>query len=180
MSMNQLNKGNTATGSKKRKSGRFNLIDLIIVVVILLVLATVIYVFAPFRWIQTMVKSETRTIQYTVEITNVDETFIDKIKENDLVVDAVSKNNLGSVSQGVDSHIQYTELGYKIEDNQTTGVLVKYPNRYNLVVTISATADYVEGSGYSVNGCRIAVGEKMFLRFPDYSCEGFCIGLTPM
>ncbi len=178
--MNHSNNGNAAVVSKKKRTGRFNLIDLIIVIIILLVVAAIIYVFAPFRWIQTIVRSETKTIQYTVEITGVDEAFINKIKEGDLVVDAVTKNNLGTVSQGVDYHTKYSELSYKTEENSTVGVLVEYPNRYNLIVTITATADYMEGSGYSVNGCRIAVGEKMSLRFPDYSCEGFCIGLTPV
>ena len=183
--MNHYKQENNSAISKKKRSGRFNLIDFIIVVIILLVIATVIYVFAPFQWIQKMVKSETQMIQYTVEITGVDEAFIDKINENDLVVDAVSKNSLGTVSQDVDYHTKYSELSYKIDKDETTGadlatgVLVEYPDRYNLIVTITATADYVQGTGYSVNGCRIAVGEKMALRFPDYSCEGFCIGLTP-
>ena len=178
--MNQLNKGNSTVAAKKKRGGRFNLIDLIIVVIILLVIAAVVYVFAPFRWLRTMSKSESKTIQYTVEIAGVDEAFIDKIKESDLVIDAVSKNNLGTVSQEVDYHTKYTELSYAVEESETVGVLVEYPNRYNLIVTISATAEYIEGRGYTVDGCRIAVGEKMSLRFPDYSCEAYCIGLTPM
>ena len=166
--------------SQKKRNGRFNLIDLIFVMIILLLIATIVYVFAPFNWIRTLAKSQTQTIQYTVEITGVDEAFINKIKENDVVVDSVSKNNLGTVSQEVDYHTKYSELSYVMEDSEAKAVLVEYPDRYNLTVTITATADYMEGSGYSVNGCRIAVGEKMALRFPDYACEGYCIGLTPM
>ena len=178
--MNHSTNGTTPIVSKKKRSGRFNLIDFIFVVIIFLLIATVVYVFAPFNWIQTWAKSQTQTIQYTVEITGVDEAFINKVKENDMVVDSISKNNLGTVSQEVDYHTKYSELNYVIEDSETKGVLVEYPDRYNLIITISATADYIEGTGYTVNGCRIAVGEKMSLRFPDYACEGYCIGLTPM
>jgi hypothetical protein len=57
------------------------------------------------------------------------------------------------------------------------GVLSEHPNKFNLLVTISTTANYAEGSGYSVNATRIAVGEKLALRFPDYVAEGYCIYL---
>ena len=180
--MNQSTNGTVVNVSKKKRTGRFNLIDLIFVVIILLLIATVLYVFSPFQWIQTMAKSQTKTIQYTVEITGVEEAFINKIKKNDVVVDAVTKNNLGTVSQDIDYHTKYSELGYEIDEESgtATGVFVEYPNRYNLIITISATADYIEEKGYTVNGRRIAVGEKISIRFPDYTCEGYCIGLTPM
>ena len=45
-------------------------------------------------------------------------------------------------------------------------------------VTISVMADYDEGEGYSVGGRRIAVGEKLALRFTDFAGEGYCINLS--
>ena len=45
-------------------------------------------------------------------------------------------------------------------------------------VTITATAEYVPGEGYRIDGTRIAVGEAMALRFPDFVCEGYCISVA--
>ena len=169
--MNTAN--NSAVSSKKKKTGRFNLMDLILVLIVVLVIATVLYIFDPFAWIKGMTSKQEKNIIYTVEFVNVDEAFINKIQENDLVVDAVTKNTLGTVTVPDYNH-QYTELQYV----EQQGVLVSYPNRYNVLVSISTAADYVEGEGYSVNSRRIAVGEKLSLRFPDFAAEGYCIGLV--
>ena len=144
-----------------------------LILIALVVVLALIYLFAPFSWIRNIATKDTQKIQYTVELLNVEEAFIDKIRSSDAVVDSVSKNNLGTVML-VDYNTKYSELKYV---NQQ-GVLVEYPNRYNVVVTVNVTADYVEGEGYSVNGTRIAVGEKLFLRFPDFVGEGYCIGLV--
>ena len=167
-----VNGASGAVGNKKR-TRRFNLIDALLILIALALVLALIYLFAPFSWIKNIATKDTQKIQYTVELLNVEETFIDKIQSNDVIVDSVSKNNLGTVTL-VDYNTKYSELQYV---NQQ-GVLVEYPNRYNVVVTVTATADYVSGEGYSVNGTRIAVGEKLFLRFPDFVSEGYCIGLV--
>ncbi len=164
--------------SEKKKKGRFNLIDLILVLIILLIIAAVLYVFAPFSWIKRLTDMENTQIHYTVELIGIDESLLDKIKENNTVVDSVSKNELGTVV-AVDYNTKYTELQYVSKENGEEGVLVEYPGRYNILITIAADAQYIQGEGYSVNHCRIAVGEKMALRFPDYAGEGHCIGLMP-
>lgn len=169
--MNTTN--NSVSSGKKKKTGRFNLMDLVLVLIIVLVIATVLYIFDPFAWIKGMTAKQDRDIIYTVEFVNVDEAFLNKIQENDLVIDSVSKNTMGTVTVPDYNH-HYTELQYV--DQQ--GVLVSYPNRYNVLVSISTAAEYVEGEGYSVNSRRIAVGEKLSLRFPDFAAEGYCIGLV--
>ena len=104
----------------------------------------------------------------------VEKDFIDNIKENDIVLDSVSKNNLGTVT-AIDYNIQYTELKYS--EAETAGVLSPVKDKYNVIVVISASAEFEEGEGYTVNGTRIAVGEKINARFPDYICEAYCISI---
>ena len=65
------------------------------------------------------------------------------------------------------------------EDGTYTGVLSEYPNQYTVLVTITASAEHIPGDGYFVNNCRIAVGEGMALRFPDFAAEGHCISMVP-
>ena len=164
--------------NKVKKPGRFNLIDFLLVLIILLVIAAVVYVFAPFSAVKNLLSSQSTTIEYTVELIGVDKDLINKIRENDVVVDAVSKGQLGTV-QVADYNYPHTVLQYvQNNDDQPEGVLVEHPDKCNVLVTISATAEYMEEKGYQVNNCRIAVGEKMQMIFPNYIGEGYCIDLS--
>ena len=129
--MNNSINGAPVSPGKKQKTGRFNLIDLVLILIVVVVIAAVIYILDPFSWIQNMTAKQSRTIQYTVEILGVDEDFLDKIQENDVVVDSVSKNGMGTVT-AVDYNTRYSELQYV----QQQGVLVEYPDRYNVIITI--------------------------------------------
>lgn len=176
--MSNSSKGIASLAKKKEKakSGRFNLVDLILVVIVLLVIAILIQVFSPFSFIKKLASDQTREIQYTVEFSGVDGEFINRIKEEDLVINSVSKNNMGRVVTV--SYNPYTEVQYIERDDGTVeGTPSEHPDKFNLLVTISVTANYTEGSGYSVNATRIAVGEKLALRFPEYISEGYCIYL---
>lgn len=167
------NKATGAALSKKRRS--FNFIDVILILLALLIVLTVVNIFSPMLVFNKLRNDLQTTIQYTLEVKGVDNEFINKINENDTVVDTVSKYSLGSVT-AVDYNMQYLELEY--DEAQRAGVMAVHPDKYNVIITITASAAYNEGKGYSVNGHRIAVGEMMSVRFPDYVCEGYCIGLS--
>ncbi len=171
--MTKTNKSSLSENSKgKKQSRKFNFIDLLIILAVLLLAAIVINIFTPLSLFGERLKKENVTVQYTVEFTNVDQSFVDKIKEYDNVVDSVSKFSLGKVA-AVDASTNYTELKYS--ESTGTGIVATYPDRYNLLVTITVEATYESGEGYAVRDKRIAVGEKMALRFPDYAGEGYCI-----
>ena len=173
MGENRKNKFDSA--AMKKRAMRFNFIDILIILALLLIAAIVINMFMPLSIFSKFNKTTEQQIQYTVEITAVDETFIDKVAENDVVIDSVSKYTVGKVMT-VDCSTHYSELKYNEDDN--SGWLSPYPDKYNMLVTITVTAEYKEGEGYSVGDRRIAVGEKMSLRFPNFSAEGYCIGLS--
>jgi len=172
--MSSSNKGTTVFTNKKEKgkNGRFNLIDLILVVLVLLVIAILIQVFSP-SLIQKLSSDQTKEIKYTVEFSGVDSDFVNKIKEEQLAVDSVSKNQMGKVfAISVEPYEELQDV-----ENSNIGKMSPYPDKINLQVTIVVTAAYTKDQGYFVNGDRIAVGEKLSLRFPDYVAEGYCIGL---
>lgn len=170
--MSKINKTPAESTRVKKQRRKFNFVDLLIILALLLLAAIVINIFTPGSVFGNYFGKEEVTIQYTVEFTNVDQTFVDKIKEADNVVDSVSKFTIGRVT-AVDASTNYSELQYS--EASASAVIVTYPDRYNLLVTITVDATYEEGSGYSVRDKRIAVGEKMSLRFPDYADEGYCI-----
>ena len=160
---------------RKARGRRFNIIDVLIILAILLLGAIVVNVLAPTSWFKELLSDSEQVIQYTVEFVGVDRDFVDNINENDTVVDAVSKFTFGSVT-AVDNDSHYRVLRYN-EESQSGGY-VTYQDKYNVLVTITVTADYKEGAGYSVGDRRIAVGEKLSLRFPNFIGEGYCIGLS--
>ena len=95
----------------KQKGRRFNFVDLLIILAIILFLAIVVNIFLPTSFMSSFGENTEREIQYTVELSYVDEDFVDKIKENDAVIDSVSKYSLGEVIM-VDYNNHYTELEY--------------------------------------------------------------------
>ena len=169
-----MNDNNSSATKKTKRKGKFNFIDFLLVLIVLAIIATLVYVFLPTSLIKRVTSDKTLEMQYTVEILGVDEQFISNIVENDTVIDSVTKSNIGTVA-AVDYSMQYTELAY--DEENSTGVLTPISGKYNIVVTISATAEYEEGIGYTVNGTRIAVGEKISARFPNYVCECYCISV---
>lgn len=171
------NNNNHSKHPRHKGAYRFNFVDFILVLLCVAIVAGCAYIFSPNFKIDLFNTKEAVTIQYVVEIKGVDEEFVEMIKENNAVIDSVSKNELGTVV-AIDKSTKYSELSYtKIEDNYV-GVLVEHPTKYNLIVTISASGEHESGSGYSINTRRIAVGEKLSLKFPNYTCECYCIALS--
>lgn len=168
------NNSSSSTAKKGTKRGRFNLIDFLIILVLVAVIALLVNSFFPTSFLKKITSDKTLEIQYAIEVQGVEEAYLQNISENDIVLDSVSKSNIGTVT-AVDYSTQYTELVCNEADN--SGVLSPVVGKYNVIITVSATAQYKEGEGYMVNGTRIAVGEKISARFPNYVCEGYCISI---
>lgn len=173
---------NTVKNKKSRKPEKarrkFTFIDFVLIVLVLAIITGGVYVFLSGS-IFAKIKAEEGTVSYTVEIRGVDAAYIDKIKENDVVVDGVTKSTLGTVI-ATDYNTKETSLEYVVQEDGTyLGTLSEHPNQYTVFVIITAPAKHVAGDGYFVNDCRIAVGEKMSLHFPDFAAEGYCISVIP-
>ena len=159
----------------KKKPYRFNFIDVLLILLAIAMVFVAINVIAPMPFVKKFQSDKKLTIQYTVELIGVEEAYLNKIKENDKVVDSISKNTLGTVLT-VDYNNYHSEFVY--DESTGEGKLVEYTDRYDVIVTIVAQGVYNKGEGYSVNTRRIAVGEKMYLRFPNYVGEGYCISFS--
>ncbi len=172
-----MNENNIQTSkNRERKRRKFNLIDFLLILIILAAIAALVYVFLPFSAIKNITSDTSRNIQYVIEIQGVDEEFLENISENNIVLDSVSKSNIGTVI-AVDYSTQHTRFELQENDDGNIGVLSPVTGKYNVIVTISANAYFSEGNGYTVNGTRIAVGEKINARFPSYVCESYCISV---
>lgn len=165
--------------STKKKSKKFNFVDFLVIILILAIVGTGIYLLSPASFLKNLQSGKEGTLIYTIEIKGVDSEYLAKIEENDAVIDSVTKVSLGTVTT-VDRNTKHSvfECRESTENPGTyEGVFAEYPDQYDVIVTITADAEYVPQSGYFVNHRRIAVGEKISLRFPNYVGEGYCISM---
>ena len=161
----------------KKKKGRFNLVDLLVVLIALAIVFAVVFVMDPFSIGLFGAEKQEVTLEYTVRIDNVESALINKIQMGDEVIDASVKTSLGYVS-AVEDDIPHTEPYYDAEEDVVS--MKEYPNRYDLVVTVTAEATFTDGEGYKIDGRRMAVGTQLYLMFPDYIGTGNCISIREL
>ena len=157
------------------KRRRFNGVDAILILIILLVAAVLIGIFAPTSILNFFEGTEVN-LEYTIEIQNVPTELAEGLSSGGYsLIDADGRYVLGNVVL-VDAGTPYKVLSY----NEDTGnaLLTEYPGRCNVQITVSAKAIYTEGSGYTVNGRRIAVGEEIAVRCAGITGIGSCISMT--
>ena len=170
---------NNVTNTTAKRKRKFNIIDFFIVLIALMLIAVLVYAISPLSQLKKLFNHEDVKLEYVVEIKGVGKDFCDLINKKDSVINNVTKNSLGVVSS-IDKIDASTTLSYQIdENNNISGVLVEEQQKYDITVRISAEADYQEGVGYTVNGCRIAIGEEIFLRFPQFASSGYCVAIDP-
>ena len=168
------------TTQKKVNKGKFNFIDFLVILVILAVIGLAIYVFSPWTTVEKLWTSDAVDITYYVEVKDVAPEYIDLIKEGDTVLDAVSKNSIGTISEITYQSSYLYE--YNVDDNgKVSCTRVNAPAQKdgnvaeNITLKITVQADYEKGVGYTVNGCRVAIGELLNIRLPKYTCSGYCV-----
>ena len=160
----------TRVGAKK---GRFNVMDFVLLLIIAAAVAAIVLYFIPGAFTRLTATDET-DITFTLEFRGVDEAFVANIKSGDAVYDSSNSYMLGTV-KSVENYA-HNKLVY----NEETGLseMKEVPGLTNLVVTVTSSAIYTYGEGYSVNGERIAVGHAYNISFPRFNGSAYCIDLT--
>lgn len=165
--------------SKKANAKKFNFIDFLVILVILAVIAILIYIFSPWSKVEKIWTNDAVELTYYVEIKDVQPEHIDHIKNNDIVLDSVTKNSLGKITD-ISYKPSYV-YDYEVIDGKAVCNQVNSPAQKDgnvpetVLIKITAQADYKQGVGYTVNGTRIAIGELFHLRLPTYTCSGYCV-----
>ena len=173
-----------ARGGKKRVS--LNAFDLIIIFLVLLV----VVLFAVGVRVGDLfgVESGASTrLTYTVLMTDVDEDFVGSVRVGDLVYDADSGVEIGTVCMtptttphcvvGVEEIVPDTDSPFPSEP-ETRVAMKPVPGRVDMTVTVVCDAFHFENRGYEVKGRTIRIGDVYTLRFPNYVGDAVCSGLT--
>ena len=161
--------GENAMKVNARGHIRFNLIDFFVALIVLLAVAALIVYFLPGATERFSSNSEVE-ITYVLEFRGIDEAFIANIHGGDSVYNASQNFDMGTVkSVAIES---YSVLEYDASSGE--GVMKEHPTLKTIVITISSSAIYTDGEGYSINGERIAVGGKYSVRFSDFAGTAYC------
>ncbi len=166
-----------AKGDRKRS---INAVDIVLILMLLSFVVIFVFLFAPNPGLDRDGDQNVR-LEYTVEISGISKEMAAKINVGDQVFDEVDRYVIGSVTNTeIDDCVEYVynEASGRIEAIAYTDEGNSSAVRKNVLVTITANAKYTEGSGYTVNGYRIAVNREMSLCFPGYSGKGQCISVT--
>ena len=148
---------------------RFNIIDFFVILIMLLVVAALVVYFLPGITERFSTKGEVE-ITYVLEFRGVDDIFIANVQGGDNVYDAGQNFDMGKVKSVATE--PYSTLEYDSSLNEA--IMKDHPELKTLIITVTASAIYTEGEGYSINGERIAVGGKYNVRFPNFTGTAYC------
>ncbi len=157
------------TNKPESKSGRFNIIDALIIVIALLLVLGAMWIFDPFELFGDDTVREAR-ISYTVEIKDIDDDIASLIKEGDSVIDPATGASIGVIG-AVGVGEAYV---WRYSEESTEMVKTYIDGKVNVILTIEVDGEYESGVGYTAQGVRIAYGELISVRTSGFSGSGYC------
>ena len=146
----------------KNRKLRFNAIDVLILLLIAAVIYVVLNVFVLNSDGSQNSSVNYKTIQYVVEVGNLDERFAQSVKAGQSVQDAIEKK-------------PYKKNNFSYDENKE--VVSDVEGKITMKITIEAEAVDTE-SAYLVNNCQILVGKQFSLILPEMYAVGYCIDLS--
>lgn len=176
--------GNPLRYAEQKKNSKhrwlFLLVDILLILAIVGAVIFVVSVLTPFSFSKKD-KAEIRTVSCAVELAGVGSDTLSALHVGDAVTDSETGAVLGTVS-AVDVR-PYETFGELYDEDAAVGsnvvTRITYPDTLNTVtVTIEMQAEYVANRGYTVGGCRVAVGRNYTLCFPEYTGTGVCVSLV--
>lgn len=151
--------------SKKRK---FNAVDAAIIIVIIAIVGVAAFLLSTGKIGKT---TDTVMLEYSVEIRQIHDDFVDNFKVGDQMVDSVQKYNIGKVIA-----VDYENAVY-VGTDLSTGTLTAYdyPDHSTVTLTVLAEAIIGDNGRYIIDGgYDLSVGTPVYVRLPDFNGMGFC------
>ena len=163
----------------QNKKIKFNLIDLIITLIIVLILAAAAFLIVSSR----QSKMETRhkgNMSFTVRISSVDESALPFIEQGHTVKDSVSGAVIGEiVAVRQEKSKYYGTVAKQTEDGYELPVST-YEDKYDVYVTIVATAGVDDRGIHYVGDTRILIGSTVYFKVPSFTSVSHVIDFIPM
>lgn len=157
------------------KKPRFNVVDGLIILLIAAVIFAAVYIFVLRKNKSDGAEVNYQTIEYVVEMKNVDERYAGAVKKDQPIQDAIKRKNIGKVV-GVQS-VPYEKITFNSVDGVET--VSEVEGKITMTVTIEATAVATD-QAFTVDGCVIRVGQEYSLMLPNMYFVGYCIEINEL
>lgn len=161
-------------GAKKRTGASLpiNLFDIVVVIVVAVAIIIAINGTQLAQLLGIGAQTEHCTVEYMIMFSDVDQDLALAISEGAQVYGNDTSTGMGTVISAPEVQ-NHRDLSY------VDGVaqMKEKPGSVDITVTVRASAEYIEGEGYTVGDSIIRVGGNLSLRFPGYTGVGSCINL---
>ena len=154
---------------------RFNLVDVLILLILAAAAALVAFVFMGKGGNESAATTQPATIEYVIEIKNLDSSLQDTMAVGQLVEDSVERKIIGELKAISKSDAKATYFNYTTGEEEYSVV----DGKVTLTLTVRAQAAESDES-FTVNGYEIRVGKQISVILPGFQGSGYCIGLTKL
>lgn len=162
-------------GNMTKRKLRFNFVDILIILILAAAVALVAVVFIGGFGKESASETRPATIEYVVEIKNLDSSLQDTFAVGQTVEDAVERKIIGELKAVSKTETQQVNFNYTTGEEEYSVV----EGRIDLTLTIRAQAEESDVS-FTVDGYEVRVGKHISIILPGFQCNGYCIGLTKL
>jgi len=148
---------------------RFNAVDAVILLILAAAVGVLLYIFVFSADKNQNTETNVHTIQYVVEIQNIDDHYENAVEIGQPVQEAVKRKQIGTVV-GVQT-LPFEKVTFNYETGKTTVAAAE--GMITMKITIEASVTETDRA-FTVDGCEIRVGEQYSLMLPGMYGAGFC------
>ena len=173
--------GNEYIMNREKKKIRFNVIDAIIILIILAIIGAAVYLIVTDMQNKRNSR-QTGNIDFTVRISSVDENALSLFKPNTIVKDSVTGEVLGEIVAVNSEKTRYFgNVAIPNEDgNGYTIPVSEYSDKYDVYVTVLATAGKDTRGIHYVGNTKILVGSTVYFKIPSFTSVSYITEYHPM
>ncbi len=167
--------------NREKTKMRFNIIDAIIILIILAIIAAAIYLIVT----DMQSKKDSRhvgNVDFTVRISSVDEAALSLFEQGIAVKDSVTGEVLGEIvsfNSEKSRHFGKIAIPNATEDGYTIPVS-EYEDKYDVYVTIIATAGKDARGIRYVGNTKILVGSTVYFKIPSFTSVSYITEYNPL
>lgn len=160
--------------NKSSGKTRFNIVDLLIILLVLAVAAALVYAAVAKDRLSS---ADDSRVTYILRISNVKEDYVDFLKSGSTLFDSSSGVELGIIKSITAVNSKFVSKTVPSADAEAA-VVSEYEDEFDLLITLTVTADVDSRGIASVGGNKILVGSKFYVRSGAFAEEAFCTGFS--
>ncbi len=158
--------------NKKTRKISFNFFDIIIVIIIIALAAGVCLIKMKASDTGSSVGSS-GTVEYTIELNELESDPSDIIHEGDELIDKIKKNTMGTVKSFKVKHME--KYGNDADGNT---VLSEVPDLYAADIVLEAECTESDSDITTTGGYKVKVGQSVNILGPGYTGTGYVIDIA--